>query len=1156
MQYRVLRIMKKSMFQLVAAAVLCAGAANAASYTDTFPDGEVGNGNLVGQGSAGLPFTTTNTLVLTTNGASLSGSAFFTSGGNDLDNGAMIDGFTATFNLILGPGSSTPADGFGFCFGPDVLPGVALITEEGFNIGGTTAGQPGGGIAVTWDTYDNGASTLGQLGDPTAIEVWVGANNNFGYTLAGVYPLANTTMVESTPHPVTIKLKRSGFIDVSWNNQTIFTNLWLGGWVPVNGYFGAGARTGGLTEYCGLQNLQITTTLAAAAPPVVTIPPASVTVGEGSNATFNVVFDGEAPLTPQWALNGVNIEGATNATLTLLRVSYTNNNAQITCTVSNGSGQPATSAPATLTVTPDTTPPTVVKVTSDTTFTNVLVTFSKPVSDTALVAAHYSLDQGASVLSVSRIDPGTVSLATSKLTQNTVYNLTINGVQDTAATPNTIAANTKISFHTFVYLSGALLHKTYFNCSPDSFSLANLFADARYPSKPDRVDFATGWEWPPNNAGTVSTDPNKSMFYDSIEGYFVPPTNGDYVFYICGDDEFYLYLSTDENPANLYQIAAEPGGWSDNRAWPTDTTSPGFHSGTPANWVSSTYAATKWPNGNAITLNQGQPYYMIAFHHDHSWSGGDWFGVNFSGGGVAVPATGDATKLSGSVISDYFDATGASLTFNQQPQSVVAVQGATATVSALASGTSVYGTTVFYQWQLAPNGSTTWTNISGATAGSYTTPVLGLADNGTQLRVIATMPPLTATSLVATVTVITDTNPPVATAGALLDPNTPGTVDIGIAFDKTVDASAGVLANYSVSAGTITGIQVYTNRFTADSKNPLATIVRQSVLLTVTGLTGSGSVTVKNVADTYGNKITSETLPFTVPANLSWGVVGANQLGGINAVVPVATNGFDIYSDGIGEWGSYDETTFVFEQVTGNFDKRLRVEYQDGSSEWARAGIIVRESTNVFGMDSATQATQAGRYQKCHVNPVGATLTGPGTGGNAAWEGNRRLDVGGASTTALTGVDSTPQYPNAWCRITRTNQTFSIYRSGDGVNWVYLGETTWGVDDASKTPMPATVFVGPEFSPENGNVTIPADQGTFLASMRDYGDTPTVTTAPPPTLSLRSNSDGTFTLTYTGHLYSSATVNGTYSLVSGASSPYIVNPKNASAAQTFYRAGP
>jgi Peptidase family M23/Immunoglobulin domain/Immunoglobulin I-set domain len=81
--------------------------------------------------------------------------------------------------------------------------------------------------------------------------------------------------------------------------------------------------------------------------PVITTQPANQTVSAGSTATFSVVATGNVT-DYQWQVNGVNIPGATSATLTL-------NNVQpaiagsYTVIVSNGAG-PTTSTAATLTV--------------------------------------------------------------------------------------------------------------------------------------------------------------------------------------------------------------------------------------------------------------------------------------------------------------------------------------------------------------------------------------------------------------------------------------------------------------------------------------------------------------------------------------------------------------------------------------------------------------------------------------------------------------------------------------------------------------------------------------------------------------------------------------------------------------------------------------
>ena len=858
----------------------------------------------------------------------------------------------------------------------------------------------------------------------------------------------------------------------------------------------------------------------------------------------------QLPAFYQWFTNGMEVAGANGASYTIPWPKKAQDGTKVKCYVAVP-GIPVYSSEVTLTVGADSTPPTIVQALANVTFTTVSVKFSEPVTDSALAAANYTLDQGATVVSVSRVDLQTVALTTSRLTDGQIYTLTVNAVQDTATPANPIVANTKVQFRTFVFMAGTILHQKYtgFN-DTTGYNDNNLFNDPRYNLSPDRSDLLSMWEYPAAGNGRDSTADPARMYMDTIEGFFIPPTSGDYVFLTCGADRWPLYLSTDESPANKVLIA-QGTGWTNPRGWnlgqpqndpnnaPTDMT--------PAR--SDTYGATQWPNGNTINLTGGKRYYMQSVHYDPSWSGADDFAVTYKLASDPDPVPGDAPKLTGSVIGFYFDPSGARVSFTEQPQNTTVLEGNAAILSAVATGSSPYGNTVVYQWETAPKGSSTWTKIANATAATYKTPLLTLADDGTQYRVVVSVPPISDTSSTATVSVVRDNIPPVPSVGAMQDA-TSGTVDVGVTFDEPVDnTSASLLANYSISAGTIASIQVYTNRFTADSQNPLAMKVIHSVLLKVTGLSGNGTLTIKNVADVHGNAISSVSVPFTVDTKMKWGVVGANEFGGVNAVVATAPNGFDVYSDGMTEWANYDETTFVYEPVTGDFDKKLRVQYQDGSSTWARAGLIVREATN-FGVDRATQSGgEAGRYQKCHVNPVGPVLSGPGNPGNQAWEGNRRLDKGGNSDgPAFTGANAIPQYPNAWCRIQRVGQKFTIYRSDDGVNWVALGATTWGVDDVAKSPMPATLYVGPEFTPENGNIAT-VDQGTFLAQFRDYGDYVAVFN---PQLKIGTDSTGKVNVTWTtGTLVSAPTALGPYTPVAGAVSPFVVTP--AQVGTTFYR---
>ncbi len=856
-------------------------------------------------------------------------------------------------------------------------------------------------------------------------------------------------------------------------------------------------------------------------PVTITTQPADVTVDEGKSATFSVAADGTPPYTYQWKKNSADIPDATNSVYTLTRAAYADNGAKFSVVVTGPQGS-VTSANATMTVNKDVAPPTLVAAAGSVQFNSITLTFSEPLDQaSAETLANYQVDSGVTISTANLAGaPGTaadntVVLATSKQAEGATLTITVNNVKD--AQGNKIADNSQIQFKTFVFMQGAAIHQKYSNVDDNTGANPdNLFSDPRYPGAPDRTDVMVSWEYPADGAGRVAADPARNYF-DSIQGVFIPPTTGNYVFFTAGADRWWLYLSTDENPANKVLIAAEPGGWSDPRGWVQ------AYSGSLERRRSdlSTDAANNWPNGNTITLTKGNRYYMESVHHDPSWCGADDFGVTYIMAGDTDPVNGTAPTVTGAVIGTYLDPNGASIDITQQPVDTTAQAGKTAEFTVTATGISTYGNTVIYQWQKAPPGSGTFTDIPGATASSYTTPILLLADSGTKYQVICSVLPISVPSAAATLTVVVDNVPPKIAGASAVASQTGNTFDVGVSFDEVVDAtSAGTQANYALSAGSITGIKFYAGS--------------PGVVLTASGLTvgSSYTVTVTGVKDVSGNAMPATTKDFKVSA-MKWGVVGGDELALGNGVLATAENGFDVYSDGIGEWGTYDEAAFVYEQVTGDFDKVVRVEYQDASSQWARAGLIARDVTN-FGVDRTAQdGGAAGRYQKVHVNPVTTVM---GTAGNNSWEGNRRLATGAATTTA--GGGGTPLYPNAWCRLKRAGDLFTIFRSDDGATWTQLGTTTFD------SPMPATLFVGPEYSPENGNITDVGLQGMFVAKFRDYGNYNPVVT---PTIGMSAAG----VITYSGVLQSSPTVKGTYAPVAGAVSPYTV-PKTGAA--MFYRA--
>ncbi len=851
----------KSHASLLCALLVAGGSAYGGSFTADFATQDTSqfiynaSGSLA-DGSAWVPVIANNCFQLTTNQNFLAGSF----SPNDFDNGAAIQAFTAKFKLQFGPGSGNAADGAAFSFGSDVNQN---------NTGYAEVGAGGNAVAVSFHTFTSN-------GGP-AVDVYL-----YGTQIAH-YPMAKGDMVNSQLQDVVIQLNRNSTLNVSYRGQVIATNLYLPNWGPTPGFFIITAKTGGENEVTDIAAVNIATTLfTAPMDPVLTSTPTNFTVAEGGSATFSATLDGTGPFSIQWIENGLPIPDATNQVLTLSPVYYADNNAQIAIQVSGSAT--ITSPAVTLKVIRNVTPPTVLSVTSDTTFTSVLVKYSEPVSDTALTPSNYSIDQGLAVLSVTRLNDSTVQLTTTPQVEGTGYNLSIHGVQDMSTTPNTIAANTVVRFQTFEFMLGTVTHQKYTGFNDGlGYDPNNLFSDPRFPNMPDRRELLSIFEYPGNGSWFNTAVDSDKLFFDTMETFFIPPVTGDYVFFISLSDHAWLYLSTDDQPANKVMIAGATGGYSDPRGWLIGN---GYD---PSFCRSDLSANNLWPNGPTITLQAGKRYYMLMVHHTPDWAGGSWFDATYKLASAADPANGTLSALTGNVVGTYIDPTGTSVTFTKQPVNATVKQGAIANFSGGATGVSPYGANVNFQWQTAPAGSSTFVDIPGSTLPDLQTMPSTMADNGRQYRLVATVPPVSETSSTATLTVTADTAPPVASAGAMLG-NVAGTISIGVGFDKTVDDATGAaIANYSVSSGTITAINWYTNRFTGDSKNPQVMIRKQTALLTVTGFSGaSGTLTIHNVKDLFNNVISSAPVPFIVDTKMKWGIVGGNELGGWNAAVPVA----------------------------------------------------------------------------------------------------------------------------------------------------------------------------------------------------------------------------------------------------------------------------
>jgi hypothetical protein len=755
-------------------------------------------------------------------------------------------------------------------------------------------------------------------------------------------------------------------------------------------------------------------------------------------------------------------------------------------------------------------------------FNSVTVTFSEPVDPaTATTLANYSLSGGLTISSASLNalsgtgNSNTVVLATSLQPTNTSLTLTINNVKDWTGS-NTIAASSKVTFPTYVWLPGWMTYEQW-------------TADGLAQDLPTfEADLSNGVASADNLATSTSAEPQFdgpwygvawNNFNSVSYAWFSPPTTGDYVFFVDADAAGDLFLSTDGNPANKHLIAEEAGGSSEYQ-WETGGTAPsGGLVSVASDKRSDTFGLSAWPTPNVITLTNGQMYYMEVDHHQGTTATASGAGVAYMLATDPNIATGPAQNatsenMTGSVIGTYLNTNGASVSFTAAPASTSVVEGFGTILTVGATGTSAYSSTVLYQWQEAAPGSSTFTDILGATSSAYNTGLLGLADSGMQYRVVISVPGASTTSSAATVTVTADITPPTLVSAGSISNQLAGT-EIGVIFSKALGAGAATLANYSLDNGATISAASYVAKssgvVTAQPLTPTGTRVldRESgVILSVSPLdpTKSYHLTVTGVQDEFGNKLAAgSVIPVSV-SPFTWVSMGetvtnsANPDGATNETFAVGTNSFNLVNGGNAFWGTEDDITMVYETVKGDFDRTVQVEWNEPASHWARAGISARASV-ALADDFGTTVPQ---YQMVISDPETNVIYGgvEDSPGNDQYETNRRLGTGDA--TDGNNGEGNPHYPNSYVRLKRVGQFISMYYSSttnDDKWWYPIGTTDFNgatdVNTAAADPLPDTLFVGPTYGCENGNISGqysgysgPDLTGEFVARFRNYAAFP------------------------------------------------------------------
>ena len=187
----------------------------------------------------------------------------------DFNAGLVVDSFTASFKLKIGPGTAKPADGFSFSFGPNVPFSVFPAPQQGV----------GGALSVSFDIYDNGES------EAPAIDVFYGVDPaitplNFKGNILH-HPMPLNELVQSRYVDVVIRMNPDGKLDLLYDGQVIAYQLQTPFTAVADGKFGFGAYAGGYNAFHGVDDIQIETTMSSGGAYVAALGP----IGSNISAT-------------------------------------------------------------------------------------------------------------------------------------------------------------------------------------------------------------------------------------------------------------------------------------------------------------------------------------------------------------------------------------------------------------------------------------------------------------------------------------------------------------------------------------------------------------------------------------------------------------------------------------------------------------------------------------------------------------------------------------------------------------------------------------------------------------------------------------------------------------------------------------------------------
>lgn len=309
----------------------------------------------------------------------------------------------------------------------------------------------------------------------------------------------------------------------------------------------------------------------------------------------------------------------------------------------------------------------------------------------------------------------------------------------------------------------------------------------------------------------------------------------------------------------------------------------------------------------------------------------------------------------------------------------------------------------------------------GAFAGTTNLSVTGLPTGAT-----ASFSPATITGGGdSTVTIQTTSSTPIGTYPLTILATSMGSVAQTAAVNLTVSSEPGVAApSFSPAGGTYTTTQSVTIttstsgatiRYTTDGSTPSETHgAIYSSPVTISSTTTLAAIAYKSgdadssiTSDTYTINSTSLPSGWADTDIGTPGVAGSATYSG--TTFTVNGSGADIYN-------TADQFNYVSTAANGNLTITARVVSQTNTNSWAKAGVMIRETT-------AAGSTYVGIY-----------IT-PGKGASLQYRAT-------TNASAVNGPEVTGLVAPYWVQLTRSGSTFTASISTNGTTWTQVGTET------------------------------------------------------------------------------------------------------------------